>query len=256
MKRYRTTYGSYAVILGLGPVAIALSTVNSWMLGNWPMFGVGVVVIGVFAWTLLGTGYVVDGGFLVVRLGTLPEADSPGRDHEVRFAPHAARTDVRPRLRLHRHRVLREGDQRVAQGCRGFRRSALREDGSASGTGEDASGEQQQRRRLTRYLRRIEPSTFERLCQRLLREHGFRRVEVTGRSGDGGIDGTGILQLNLLSFHVNYQCKRYAGTVGPGSVSRSAIENQRKLERHRRSRVQRSRKLRVEPTVGQEPSDD
>ena len=69
MKRYRTTYGSYAVILGLGPVAIALPTVNSWMLGNWPMFGVGVVVIGVFAWTLLGTGYGFDGGFLVVRLG-------------------------------------------------------------------------------------------------------------------------------------------------------------------------------------------
>lgn len=71
---------------------------------------------------------------------------------------------------------------------------------------------------LLEVLRRIEPSAFERLCQRLLREHGFRRVEVTGRSGDGGIDGTGILQLNLLSFHVNYQCKRYAGAVGPGSI--------------------------------------
>ena len=71
---------------------------------------------------------------------------------------------------------------------------------------------------LLEVLRRIEPSAFERLCQRLLREHGFTRVEVTGRSGDGGIDGTGVLRLNLLSFHVNYQCKRYAGTVGPGSI--------------------------------------
>ena len=43
-------------------------------------------------------------------------------------------------------------------------------------------------------------------------------MEVTGRSGDGGIDGTGVLRLNLLSFHVNYQCKRYAKTVGPGSI--------------------------------------
>ena len=71
---------------------------------------------------------------------------------------------------------------------------------------------------LLEVLRRIEPSAFERLCQRLLREYGFTRVEVTGRSGDGGIDGTGVLRLNLLSFHVNYQCKRYAGTVGPGSI--------------------------------------
>ncbi len=67
-------------------------------------------------------------------------------------------------------------------------------------------------------LREIEPAAFERLCQRLLREHGFTRVEVTGRSGDGGIDGTGVLRVNLLSFHVNYQCKRYAGTVGPASI--------------------------------------
>ena len=64
----------------------------------------------------------------------------------------------------------------------------------------------------------MKPDAFERLCQRLLREHGFTRVEVTGRSGDGGIDGTGVLRVNLLSFHVNYQCKRYAGTVGPGSI--------------------------------------
>ena len=67
-------------------------------------------------------------------------------------------------------------------------------------------------------LREMPPDAFERLCQRLLREHGFTRVEVTGRSGDGGIDGTGVLRVNLLSFHVSYQCKRYAGTVGPGSI--------------------------------------
>ena len=67
-------------------------------------------------------------------------------------------------------------------------------------------------------LREMPPDAFERLCQRLLREHGFTRVEVTGRSGDGGIDGTGVLRVNLLSFHVNYQCKRYAGTVGPSSI--------------------------------------
>ena len=71
---------------------------------------------------------------------------------------------------------------------------------------------------LLEILREMDPVAFERLCQRLLREHGFTRVEVTGRSGDGGIDGSGVLRVNLLSFHVNYQCKRYAGTVGPGSI--------------------------------------
>lgn len=67
-------------------------------------------------------------------------------------------------------------------------------------------------------LRSMEPSAFERLCQRLLRESGFVKVEVTGRSGDGGIDGTGILQLSLMSFHVLFQCKRYQGSVGSGAV--------------------------------------
>ena len=67
-------------------------------------------------------------------------------------------------------------------------------------------------------LRAMDPSAFERLCQRLLRESGFVKVEVTGRSGDGGIDGTGILQLSLMSFHVLFQCKRYAGSVGSGAV--------------------------------------
>lgn len=55
---------------------------------------------------------------------------------------------------------------------------------------------------------------FERLCQRLLRESGFVKVEITGRSGDGGIDGVGVLRLNLLSFHVLFQCKRWEGPVG------------------------------------------
>ena len=72
--------------------------------------------------------------------------------------------------------------------------------------------------RLLGILREMEPVAFERLSQRLLREHGFTRVEVAGRSGDGGIDGTGVLRVNLLSFHVNYQCKRYSGTVGPASI--------------------------------------
>lgn len=74
------------------------------------------------------------------------------------------------------------------------------------------------RDQLLATLRKMDPSAFERLCQRLLRESGFVKVEVTGRSGDGGIDGTGILQLSLMSFHVLFQCKRYQGSVGSGAV--------------------------------------
>ncbi|PVX30224.1 restriction endonuclease [Sphingomonas pokkalii] len=67
-------------------------------------------------------------------------------------------------------------------------------------------------------LRAMDPIAFERLCQRLLRESGFVKVEVTGRSGDGGIDGTGVLRMNLISFQVLFQCKRYAGSVSSPTV--------------------------------------
>lgn len=40
----------------------------------------------------------------------------------------------------------------------------------------------------------------------------------TGRSGDGGIDGAGVLRVNLISFHVRFQCKRYTGSVGSGAI--------------------------------------
>src|SRR5439155_3302329 len=44
------------------------------------------------------------------------------------------------------------------------------------------------------------------------------KVEVTGRSGDGGIDGIGVLRVNLLSFQVLFQCKKYQGSVGAGAI--------------------------------------
>lgn len=71
---------------------------------------------------------------------------------------------------------------------------------------------------LLSVIQKIKPDAFERLCQRVLRENGFTKVEVTGRSGDGGIDGVGILRLNLLSFHVSFQCKRYQGSVGSRDI--------------------------------------
>ncbi len=63
-------------------------------------------------------------------------------------------------------------------------------------------------------LHGLPPSAFERLCQRLLRECDFEQVTVTGKSGDGGIDGIGVLQVNkFVSFTVLFQCKRYQGSV-------------------------------------------
>jgi len=68
-------------------------------------------------------------------------------------------------------------------------------------------------------LQKMSPSSFERLCQRLLRELGFQNVEVTGQSNDGGIDGKGMLRLGgVLSFHVIFQAKRYKGSVSPSIV--------------------------------------
>lgn len=67
-------------------------------------------------------------------------------------------------------------------------------------------------------LKSMKPDAFERLCQRILRESGFSKVEVTGRSGDGGIDGVGVLRLNLISFQTMFQCKRYKDAVGPSVV--------------------------------------
>jgi len=68
-------------------------------------------------------------------------------------------------------------------------------------------------------LRSLPAGGFERLCQRLLRESGFEQITVTGRSGDGGIDGIGVLKVNaFVTFKVLFQCKRYSGTVGAGQV--------------------------------------
>ena len=72
---------------------------------------------------------------------------------------------------------------------------------------------------LHKTLLSLDPSAFERLAQRLLRESGFIQVQVTGKAGDGGIDGVGIARINgFLSFHVLFQCKRYQGSVTAGQI--------------------------------------
>ncbi len=74
------------------------------------------------------------------------------------------------------------------------------------------------RERLLEALLSMEPAAFERLCQRLLREAGFSRTQVTGRSGDGGIDGLGVYRVSLVSFQVFFQAKRWRNAVGSKEV--------------------------------------
>lgn len=103
------------------------------------------------------------------------------------------------------------------------------------------------RKKLYDVLINMDPYGFERLTKRVLREYGFTQVEVTKKSGDGGIDGTGKLKINgIFTLNIAFQCKRYQGMVGArdirnfrgslttnsekgvfittGSFSRSAIE--------------------------------
>lgn len=105
---------------------------------------------------------------------------------------------------------------------------ANRETGSGArvlpsiGTDDPADTSEEQptwRERLLDALMEMDPGAFERLCQRMLRESGFIEVAVTGQSGDGGIDGHGIIRMGgLISFPVLFQCKRYRGNVAAGVV--------------------------------------
>ena len=90
------------------------------------------------------------------------------------------------------------------------------------GDGADDNDEQEKkdwREQISEILHNLDPYAFEKLAQRLLRECGFSDVEVTKKSGDGGIDGTGKLRINgIFSFNVAFQCKRYKGQVGAPQI--------------------------------------
>jgi restriction system protein len=82
-----------------------------------------------------------------------------------------------------------------------------------------SAGERNWEEEALEAIKSMSASAFETLCQRVLRESGFIQVEVLGRSGDGGIDGRGVVKLGgILSFHVKFQCKRYKDTVSPSAV--------------------------------------
>jgi restriction system protein len=82
----------------------------------------------------------------------------------------------------------------------------------------EPAAERHWKEQLLEQLMGMAPAAFERLAKRLLREADFDSVNVTGKSGDGGIDGLGVYRLGLVSFPVFFQCKRYQGSVGSSVV--------------------------------------
>ena len=69
-------------------------------------------------------------------------------------------------------------------------------------------------------LKQIEPRTFEIFAQKLLQVYGFKEVEVTSYSKDGGIDGFGKLKVGITYLDVAFQCKRWK----TNAVSRTEID--------------------------------
>lgn len=113
------------------------------------------------------------------------------------------------------NRFVREQSARERKGQTDSLEVDERQTDSETGEEETASW----RETLMTTLLEMPPNAFERLCQRLLRESGFIQVEVTGRSGDGGIDGHGLVRLaGLISFPVIFQCKRYRNTISSSVV--------------------------------------
>ena len=122
-------------------------------------------------------------------------------------------TEVGRRIRIDKVRnLVRRGRTELNQ------KSKQRQDSRPDPGEVDGIGEDDWKPPLLEIVRGISPGAFERLCKRVLLGAGFIKVEVTGRSGDGGIDGAGVLRVNLLSFHVRFQCKRYSGSVGAPEI--------------------------------------
>ena len=116
-----------------------------------------------------------------------------------------------------RLKALRPEQTKAARIRREIRESGARDSDLNLDDDLDSDDDQWQALLLQRLLQ-MSPDAFERLTQRLLREAGFRDVEVLGKSGDGGIDGVGVYRLSLVSFPIYFQCKRFKGSVPASTV--------------------------------------
>lgn len=116
--------------------------------------------------------------------------------------------------------IDREEAKKIVKSLAGVKKQAIKDGPSVETVSESEElAELGWSDELIELIKKLDPSAFERLSQRLLRELGFNNVEVTGKSGDGGIDGVGIIKLGgVLSFYVVFQCKRYAGSVSCSAI--------------------------------------
>jgi restriction system protein len=121
--------------------------------------------------------------------------------------------------------ALRKADADVRREYRRTREDLPRPSSAESDQGESSEDEpllmeeESWKRLLLKQVMQLTPQAFERLSGRLLREVGFTKVEVLGRSDDKGIDGRGLLQMTpLTSLQVFFQCKRYETAVAPHHV--------------------------------------
>lgn len=83
------------------------------------------------------------------------------------------------------------------------------------------------RARLLAELQALTPRTFEQFCREFLSQLGYRNVEVTRRSQDGGVDGYGDFRQGAISIRSAFQAKRWTSTpVGRPEVDkfRGAIQ--------------------------------
>jgi restriction endonuclease Mrr len=74
----------------------------------------------------------------------------------------------------------------------------------------------------------LPPTQFEEFAGLLLKSYGFQKIAITGKAGDGGIDGHGQLKVGMASVNAAFQCKRWQGSVGSKEVQafRGAIQGQ------------------------------
>jgi len=83
--------------------------------------------------------------------------------------------------------------------------------------------------RLIAELKDLTSRTFEQFCREFLAQLGYRNVEVTRRSQDGGIDGHGDFRQGAISIRSAFQAKRWtANPVGRPEIDkfRGAIQGE------------------------------
>ena len=66
---------------------------------------------------------------------------------------------------------------------------------------------------LRALLHDMDPFDFEHIVKRLLEEMNYQNVDVTARSGDGGVDVVGDIELGITSVREVVQVKRHRGTI-------------------------------------------